>query len=266
MRKLNILAIGSHPDDIELGCGGTLMKAVRAGHDVYMYVLTRGGKSGNTKQRTNELVESASFMHAKRLWVDDFEDTDLTVGSRIINHIEYFVHKADPDIILTHPLRDYHHDHRAVAECTLEAARNSQNVFAYEIPLTMEFAPQLYCDISDVIQDKVKCDLFESQRGKSFTKGSSVRAMAECRATQGKLDTKVIHAEAFQVLKMCTDASFGLMKFARGTMPPSVLIDIVKSLTEILEFSPGEGLPEILKTANTLQSSIREEVLSELLL
>lgn len=90
--------------------------------------------------------------------------------------------------------------------------------------------------------------------------------MAECRATQGRLDTKVIHAEAFQVLKMCTDASFGLMKFARGAMPPSVLIDIVKSLTEILEFSPGEGLPEILKTANTLQSSIREEVLSELLL
>lgn len=80
----------------------------------------------------------------QRLWVDDFEDTDLTVGSRIINHIEYFVHKADPDIILTHPLRDYHHDHRAVAECTLEAARNSQNVFAYEIPLAMEFAPQLY--------------------------------------------------------------------------------------------------------------------------
>lgn len=41
MRKLNILAIGSHPDDIELGCGDTLIKAARAGHDVFMYVLTR---------------------------------------------------------------------------------------------------------------------------------------------------------------------------------------------------------------------------------
>jgi LmbE family N-acetylglucosaminyl deacetylase len=44
---MNILAIGAHPDDIELGCGGLLLKAVRQGHSVWMYTLTRGAASGD---------------------------------------------------------------------------------------------------------------------------------------------------------------------------------------------------------------------------
>ncbi len=61
---MNILAIGAHPDDIELGCGGTLLKAVREGHNVFMYTLTRGGASGNPAQRTEELKRSAKFIGA----------------------------------------------------------------------------------------------------------------------------------------------------------------------------------------------------------
>ena len=43
---MNILAIGAHPDDIELGCGGTLIKASKEGHKIYLYTLTRGGSAG----------------------------------------------------------------------------------------------------------------------------------------------------------------------------------------------------------------------------
>ena len=52
---MNILAIGAHPDDIELGCGGTLLKAVRQGHKVYMYNVTRGSASGDPDMRVQEL-------------------------------------------------------------------------------------------------------------------------------------------------------------------------------------------------------------------
>ena len=52
---MNILAIGAHPDDIELGCGGLLIKAVRNGHSVYLYNVTQGEKAGDPQQIIGEL-------------------------------------------------------------------------------------------------------------------------------------------------------------------------------------------------------------------
>src|SRR5579864_8688621 len=120
---MNVLAIGAHPDDIELGCGGLLIKGARQKHNIFMYTLTRGGASGDPEQRTKELVRSARFIGAKDLLIDDFEDTKLTVGPELINHLESYINKVDPDIIFTHSHKDVHHDHRAIAVSTVEAAR-----------------------------------------------------------------------------------------------------------------------------------------------
>ena len=95
---MNILAIGAHPDDIELGCGGLLLRAVRQGHNVYMYTLTRGGASGDPSQRTKELLQSAKFIGAKKVWIDNFEDTKLSLSSDLINHIEFFINRAGPEL------------------------------------------------------------------------------------------------------------------------------------------------------------------------
>jgi hypothetical protein len=158
---------------------------------------------------------------------------------------------------LTHALNDYHHDHRAVAESTLEAARDSQNVFAYEIPVTKEFSPQLYYDVSDVIDDKVRLiELFLTQRGKSFTLGSAVKGMAEYRALQSRLNSTVTHTEAFQVLKMCTNTDFGMKKFTKKSIPTAVLEGINGSLKDIIEFSPYAHLAEMLRSAEPGSSSI----------
>ena len=156
---MNILAIGAHPDDIELGCGGLLIKAARQGHEVFMYTLTRGAASGDPEQRTNELVQSGKFIGAKALWIDNFEDTKLNASnSELINHIEFFINKADPDVIVTHSLGDVHHDHRAVASSTIEAGRFIPNIMSYEIPLTKDFKPQVFYDISDVVDDDAEDD------------------------------------------------------------------------------------------------------------
>jgi LmbE family N-acetylglucosaminyl deacetylase len=53
---MNILTIGAHPDDLELGCGGVLLKAVKQGHNVWMYTLTRGEAAGNPSRRALEQV------------------------------------------------------------------------------------------------------------------------------------------------------------------------------------------------------------------
>ena len=91
---LNILAIGAHPDDVELGCGGLLFKTSKQGHNIFINTLTRGSLLADSVQRTDELVQSAKYIGAHTLWIDNFEDTKLSLNSELINHIEYFINKG----------------------------------------------------------------------------------------------------------------------------------------------------------------------------
>lgn len=233
---MNILAIGAHPDDIELGCGGLLLKAARQGHTVCMYSVTRGAMSGDPKQRTQELTRSAKFIGAKNLWIDDFEDTKLTVNNELINHIEHFITRADPDLVLTHSPGDLHHDHRAIAAATLEAGRFTTNILSYEIPLTKNFSPQVYYDISDVVDDKVELiNIFWSQHTKLYLKSNAIKGLAEYRALQSRLNTSINYVEAFEVHKLCFGQEFrlfkvpqeSLVKYQKNTITPNGILEFV---------------------------------------
>ena len=58
MEKVNILAIGAHPDDIEFGCGGTLIKYTQKGHRLFLLVMTEGGSGAQTSTRVQEQMKS----------------------------------------------------------------------------------------------------------------------------------------------------------------------------------------------------------------
>jgi LmbE family N-acetylglucosaminyl deacetylase len=232
---MNILAIGAHPDDIELGCGGLLIKSARQGHNVYMYSLTRGGAGGDSKQRSEELARSARFIKAKQLWIDNFEDSKLTVSNDLINHIEFFINKANPDLILTHSHGDVHHDHRAIALATLEAARFNSNVLSYEIPLSRNFDPKVFVDISEVVNEKVELiEIFWSQQSKLYLKSNAIKGLAEYRALQSRLNTSIKYVEAFEVMKICLTNDFKLL-----TVPYEKVTNekAVANLDEILELA-----------------------------
>jgi LmbE family N-acetylglucosaminyl deacetylase len=214
---VNILAIGAHPDDIEIGCGGLLLKAGRHGHNIFMYTLTRGGASGDTNSRTRELKCSADFIGAKKLWIDNLEDTKLYLHHDLINRIEFFINKCKADVVYTHSVSDTHHDHRAVAESTLEAGRYVPNILAYEIPVTKNFKPQVYYDISDVLDDKLKLTgLFISQKDKAFIKSNALRGLAEYRALQSRLTSSITAVEAFEVYKIGFKDDFKLLDSTQG--------------------------------------------------
>lgn len=213
---MNILAIGAHPDDIELGCGGTLIKASKEGHKIYLYTLTRGGSAGQVIRRANELVNSAKSMGATVLWIDDYEDSKVYLTKELINSIEFFIKKSKADIIYTHPLNDNHHDHRAIAQATIEAGRFTPNIFGYENPSTRNFNPNMYYDISDIIDDKnglIK--LHESQESKMFLNSNSVRGLSEHRAIQTRLDEKIVNVEAFEIIKISFEKDLTLLKTRR---------------------------------------------------
>jgi LmbE family N-acetylglucosaminyl deacetylase len=231
---MKILAIGAHPDDIELGCGGLLIKAAREGHDVYMYTVTRGAVAGDPKQRTAELKRSAKFIGAKQLWIDNFEDSRLSVTSDLINHIEHFINKANPDVILTHSHGDIHHDHRAIATATTEAARFNSNILSYEIPLSRNFDPKVFYDISDVVYEKVELiEIFWSQQSKLYLKANAIKGLAEYRALQSRLNTEVKYVEAFEIVKLCFDKDFKLLTVPYEKIKTSVP---VTNINEVLEF------------------------------
>jgi LmbE family N-acetylglucosaminyl deacetylase len=251
---MNFLAIGAHPDDIELGCGGLLMKSSREGHNVFMYVLTRGEASGDPDERSQELINSAKFMKVKTLWQDNFRDTELTVNSKLINHIEYFIQKTNPDLILTHSITDYHHDHRAIAECTLEAARYHQNILGYEVPLTKNFNPQVFYDISDVIDAKMELfNLFNSQKDKMHMNAKGIRTLASYRAQQSRLNSDMDFVEAFEGNKMCIDIDLKLFKIPqKKTNKKQVNIDT----SRIIEYvNDSKHLETVRNDKNVLENA-----------
>ena len=209
---MNILAIGAHPDDIELGCGGLLIKAVRNGHSVYLYNITQGEKAGNPQQRKDELRSTARYIRAKALYIDRFPDTQLSLTSDLINHIESCITLCKPDLVITHPMTDTHHDHRVVAEASIEAGRNVSNILSYEMPLTKGFDPHIYYDISDTMDSKLELlSLFQSQSHKMFLESKAIKGLAQYRALQSRLGSDVSFAESFQIIKVALDGNFAFL-------------------------------------------------------
>jgi LmbE family N-acetylglucosaminyl deacetylase len=237
-RKLNILAIGAHPDDIELGCGGLLLKAARRGQNVFLYNLTRGSASGDPRQRTQELIESANFIGARALWIDSFEDTKLSINDDLISHIEFFANRSQADIIYTHSRFDNHHDHRTAAKATMEGARYVPNILSYEMPVTKYFKPQIYYDISDVLEDKIQLvNIFKSQKDKMFLQCHAIKGLAHFRALQSRLNTVVTSAvESFEVMALSLEKDFELTTGLQENIKPHALAHSPKDFIEYLPF------------------------------
>ncbi len=121
--KVDILAIGIHPDDVELSCAGTIAKHVAMGKKVGILDLTLGelGTRGNAETRTREAMEAARIVGAsfrKQLkFKDGFFQNNEEHQRKIIEQIRL----AQPDIILCNAVSDRHPDHGRAAKLTSEA-------------------------------------------------------------------------------------------------------------------------------------------------
>jgi len=96
---MNILAIGPHPDDIEIGCGGTLIKYAQAGHTVNLMILTDGSYGAEPHIRRAEQEQAANFMGAKGLYWAGFRDTELSCSRELINKIDDVITQTRPDMV-----------------------------------------------------------------------------------------------------------------------------------------------------------------------
>ena len=121
---MKILAIGAHPDDIEFGCGGTLLKWIHTGHDVYLLVMTQGDKGGNPSLRKMEQKKSAEILEVRKLFWGSHKDTQLTPNmNKLVTDIEVLLKKIKPDFTFVNYGEDTHQDHRALSKAAISATR-----------------------------------------------------------------------------------------------------------------------------------------------
>lgn len=163
-RQKRVLAIGAHPDDIELGCAGALAKHRAQGDALMILTLSRGASGGDTNVRTREARRAAEILGA-RLEFGELADTQVGEGLETIELIQQAIRDFRPTHVYTHSAQDTHQDHRNVHAATLVAAREAPNVFCYQSPsATVDFRPTLFLDISEHMDAKVKAiEAYRSQ-------------------------------------------------------------------------------------------------------
>jgi LmbE family N-acetylglucosaminyl deacetylase len=222
---MNILAIGAHPDDIEMQCAGTLALFARAGHKVFMAIATNGnvGSPTHTREeiaaiRRKEQEASCAVIGAELIWLDYDDEwlfNDRPTRARFIDAIR----EANPDVMIIHGPTDYHPDHRAagqiaedaripasvrLVETSLPHIAKAPHVFYMDNPTGLDFEPEAYVDISPVIDVKREMlRLHNSQDAwiKAIYSDASITDMMEKNAALRGAAAGVDFAEGFREVK-----------------------------------------------------------------
>ena len=202
---LNVLCLGAHSDDIEIGCGGTILHlSEKYPNAVFHWVVFSavGVREAEAKAAVARFVPADQL---KGPLLKTFRDAFMPfLGAEVKGVFEQLKAAVSPDLIFTHNGKDAHQDHRLVAELTWNTFRDHL-ILEYEIPKYDGDLgqPNLFVPLaSDVCDKKVGCimDSFESQRSKpwfrqdTFLSLMRLRGM-ECNAPSG-------YAEAFYCRKM----------------------------------------------------------------
>jgi LmbE family N-acetylglucosaminyl deacetylase len=156
---MNVLAIGAHFDDVELGCGGALAKHAKKGDDVYVYVATVSGFTNYNQQsvRSNEIALSEARAAMKLLGVKElicgkFQTLAVEFVDSLNMEILRIVEEKKINIVYTHWAGDIHHDHQAVSKASLHSCRHVPNLLMYRsnwYHSTLEFRGNFYTDITE---------------------------------------------------------------------------------------------------------------------
>jgi LmbE family N-acetylglucosaminyl deacetylase len=124
---MNILAVGAHPDDIEILCAGTLALYAKQGHKIFVAIFTSGNMGDAhilpeelARMRKAESEASAAIVGAQLLWPAITDELVFPNEAQRRVMID-LLRQADPDVIITHNPHDYHPDHRYVSQLVFDS-------------------------------------------------------------------------------------------------------------------------------------------------
>lgn len=200
---LRILCLGAHCDDIEIGCGGTI---IRLGRE-YKISNLKWLVFTSSDERGAEATKSAQYFVSpckeKEIIIKKHRDGFLPYEAKNIKDLFEELKPFNPDIIFTHCRHDLHQDHRIVCELTWNTFRNHL-IFEYEIPKYDGDlgSPNYFVTLEkEVAEKKVKTimECFQSQTGKHWFDKETFFSMMRIRGIESASSTK--YAEGFYVRK-----------------------------------------------------------------
>jgi LmbE family N-acetylglucosaminyl deacetylase len=145
----NVLAVGAHPDDVELGCGATLAKHLEIGDSVYVIVLTKGEKGKHTDDLEECKDSLAKFgIDGSHIFFGEFPDGYLTDNHETVSFIENIINKYNINKVYTHYPDDRHQDHRNCSNAVSAAARKIPEILLFQGPSTRVFDPHYFIKVS----------------------------------------------------------------------------------------------------------------------
>jgi len=218
--KCNTLIVAPHPDDETLGCGGTIKKLTTSGEEVYVLVVTRGKKELYSEERIRNVRQEAQQAHAilgvkeTRFLEFPAPDLDIISTAEISGLIATAIRDFDIQTLYLPHLGDIHHDHKAVFNAGLVAARPVGNysvkrIYSYETLSETEWAvpsghdtfhPTRFVNISDVFSVKLEAmNCFKSQL-KDFPNPRSLKAIEALANFRGST-VGFTHAESFMTIR-----------------------------------------------------------------
>ena len=175
---MKILAIGAHPDDLEILCGGTLAKYSQKGHKIFMAHLCNGGMGGRKisseeliKIRDKESKKAADLIKAETLG-PIAGDLDLYPTREMRLKVVDIIRYAKPDIIITHNVNDYIPDHVITGQIVFDSAftatlplyktkysahENIVPIYSMDTVAGIRFEPEFYVDVTESFEVKKRC-------------------------------------------------------------------------------------------------------------
>ncbi len=200
---MNILAFGAHPDDIEFGCGGALIKHAQRGDKVNLFVATQGEVGGKKDIRKKEQEKAARLISAEKVFWGGLRDTDVMCDRALIEKMEKAVKTVRPDVVYLLNPEDIHQDHRAVAQAGISATRYVKEVLFFEVPTSRDFEPDVFEDVTKVIHKKIALlRQHESQEKKTRVRNLTIVESALACATFRGYQGRVRFAEGFKALRI----------------------------------------------------------------
>ena len=210
-----IMTIGAHPDDIEFGCGGTLLKHKQNGDFVVYVCMTNtksiDGVSGKIlrteKENRQEVYNACKILGVDTIEFLPFIDLKVPFSFESISNLESIIKKYNIDTIYTHWAGDANQDHISTFKTTMAAARYVPNVYCYEqIPIPRMSENQMdinyYVNITDTFKSKISASLcHKSQIEKYKQHGFDVRENLETLAKFRGIQASCDYAEAFKIIK-----------------------------------------------------------------
>jgi LmbE family N-acetylglucosaminyl deacetylase len=204
-RLKDVLCLGAHSDDIEIGCGGSILRMLEEFSDITIWWIVFSGSS----LRQDEAHRSAELFltkaSRKNILLKSFRDGYFPYqGEAIKDEFESLKKQISPDLIFTHYRHDLHQDHRLINELTWNTWRDHM-ILEYEIPKYDGDLgrPNFYIPLERRIcqrKNEILCDVFETQESRPWFTGETFWALPQLRGVECRAAESL--AEAFYARKI----------------------------------------------------------------